>query len=51
VIGLTILPPMRICFLPIRFGVLNILGAEIDMDLISIVLASVAAIRVFWRSG
>jgi hypothetical protein len=49
-VGLGTIPPMRICFAPIRFGVVGILGVTVNLDVISLVLSAVVTLRLLWRS-
>jgi hypothetical protein len=49
-VGLGSIPPMRICFAPIRFGVVGILGITVNLDVISLVLSAVVTLRLLWRS-
>lgn len=44
------IPGIRICFTEIRFGVLNILGVEVDLDYLAFGMAAILLFRMITRS-
>jgi hypothetical protein len=44
------IPGIEICFVPIEFGTLYILGVAVDLDWMSFIVGLVAALRIFLRS-